>query len=198
MRGYAGGMRMLLPSVVVAAAAVGLVVTLDHAGSEPYYVPWWGVGLAVAAFAGAVAGAALVWRSGDASTAAAATLAAALGAVGLLAILTIGLLLLVAAVPLVVFAARRPGSERAARGGVVAGAGLAVLGVLALQGPLVDCESGRAGEGVFLALGSDEAQSEQTASPDGSSSGSMRGEGYAFEYACSSDGRLVRFELTTS
>jgi hypothetical protein len=69
-----------------------------------------------------------------------------------------------------------------------------VLAVIALAGPLVDCESGQAGENVFLGLQSDSGSSSASISPDGSSSGRMSGDGYSYEYACRG-GELVRFDM---
>jgi hypothetical protein len=183
---------VLLALVLAAAAALGVIV--DHAGEDVYYVPGYAVGIAVAAFAATVGGAVAVWRSRQALVGVAMAIAAALAVGGLLAILSIGLLLLIASVPFAAYAAARCQNENALGGGALLGIGLPVLAVIALSQPLVDCESGRAGENVFLGLESDSGTSSMSSSPDGDTSGSFAGDGYAYEYECR-DGKLVRFEM---
>ena len=187
-------MRWLVPAILAAAAAA-LAVAVDHAGEDVYYVPTYGVAIAAAAFAAAVAGGVVIWRSRAAGLGVAAAAATALFVLGVLAIFSIGLLLLLVAAVVTVAVARRAGERPAAvAGGVLLGAPLPVLAVIALAGPLVDCQTGTSGENVFLGFESSESSGSTTVSPDGSSTGRVAGEGYAYEYACR-DGRLVRFEL---
>jgi hypothetical protein len=185
----------LLVVIVVGGAAAGLAVTLIHAGDEVYGLPWWAVALAVAGFVAVVAGGVLLWRSGAAGRGLLAALAVALGLVGLVAIFSIGVLLLAAAALVaVLLATRLRPTTRTVRAGALVGVGLPLIALTALSDPLVDCESGRSGENVFLGLGSDESSAEGASFPDGRSFGRSEGDGYAYEYECR-EGELVRFDF---
>jgi hypothetical protein len=191
------GARALLVAVLV-AAGVGLAVAIEHAGQDVYYVPAYGVAIAIAAFAAAVVGFVLVWRSSQATLGLAAMLTAALAVTGAIAILSIGVLLLLTAFALSVLVAsharRRRDPGGALAGGAVLGVGLPLLAVIALSPPLVDCESGRAGENLFLGLESSSGSGSGSISADGQSSGRVSGDGYEYEYVCRGE-TLLRFEM---
>ena len=181
-----------------AALVLGFVTTLLHARREEFYIPAYGVGIAAGAFAVAAAGMALSWRSRRFGLATLTMLAVALGVMGFLAILSIGIPLLAASLALFVVAARLPpGSPRAAAsaGGVLLGLGVPPLALIALSPPVVDCKRDSNGENVFLGFESDSGGGSASMSADGrSSSGRAYGDTYEYAYECH-DGRLVRFDF---
>lgn len=181
-----------------AALVLGLVITLLHAREAVFYIPAYGVAIAVGAFVLAAAGLGLSWRSGRAGLATLIMLSVALGVTGFLAILSIGVLLLAASLGLLVVATRLPLREHraaAVAGGVLLGLGVPPLALVALSPPLVDCKRGSSGENVFLGFESDSGGESSAISMDGRSSGGRAsGETYEYVYECR-DGRLVRFEF---
>jgi hypothetical protein len=128
----------------------------------------------------------------------------AIGVLGLLAILSFGVLALLVAGALLAWAGsgRWSGARRgrAAAGAVLAGAPLPVLVVFAIAGPLVDCDVNgvTSGENVFLALGSarggDASSASAASNATGTFSGRAEGPGYDYSYVCR-DGSLVKFDL---
>ncbi|HEV2814854.1 MAG TPA: hypothetical protein VGW10_16480 [Solirubrobacteraceae bacterium] len=184
--------------VFLAALAAGLALTIDHAGEAIYNLPGYAVGIAIAVAAIAVAGAALVWRSRDVWSGVGAAVVAALTVGGLLAILSIGLVLLALAAALgVLLATRAPAGPRrglALAGGALVGVALPLVALTALSGPLVDCAGGSSGENFFMGLESSSGSSSATVDVDGNASGRATGDSYEYEYECRGD-RLVRFDL---
>jgi hypothetical protein len=118
----------------------------------------------------------------------------AIGVVGLLAILSFGVLALVVAAGLLGWACSGRWSGacrgRAAAGAVLAGGALPVLVVVGMAGPLVDCDVNgvTSGENVILGLGSGGGDDVSSASAASSASwtfsGRAEGPGYDYSYVC--------------
>ena len=182
--------------VLLAVALVGgLARVLLHAGQDVYYIPLYGVGIAVAAFLVAAVGAALGWRSGRFGSVVLTMLGVV---VAVAAVISCGILLLFVVLAIGVLVTRaRWGTLDAsaiAAGGLL-GLGVFVLALLALSPPLVDCAEGSAGENVFLGLESNSSARSGSASANGHvNRGSAVGETYAYSYECR-DGELVSFAL---
>lgn len=193
-------MSVLVGLVAALALTASGVTALLHAGQEVYAIPGWGVMLTVALMFIGLAGAALVAWSRQPAYAAGILAGTALGAFGLLAILSIGIFILAVAAGLLGWTLRRPwtGPRRgaAAAGAVLAGVALPVLLVLALSGPVVDCgpQGTSAGENLFMALGNDESEAESSDSPGGPETGRARGETYEYTFTCQ-DGQLTEFDF---
>lgn len=175
--------------------------TIVHSRQEIFYIPAYGVGIAAGAFCLALLGLALSWRSRGFGLALVTMLAVALGVIGVLTILSIGVVLLAISLALGSVAATRltvDGSGRAAAaGGALLGLGVPVLAVVAMSGPLVECELGgaRVQGNLFLGFESGSGGGEGAGSPDGrTSSGSTHGETYEYTYRCQ-DGKLVDFDF---
>ena len=190
-------------AIVLVAALAGAVASLvafaEHSGDDVYGIPGWGLGLATGLTVLVAAGCLLAWWSRDAAFSALIATSAAFGVFGILSLLSVGVLALGIAVGLAVWAGMARSGERrasAAVGGALVGGPLPLLVVLALSNPVVDCQRGAttSGENFFMGLTSDSAESSVTDAPDGSSSGSARGDSYRYSYECR-DGRLVRFDL---
>ncbi len=184
-----------------AGLAFAFATTVVHAREEVFYIPAYGVGIAAGAFCVAVIGLVLSWRSRRVGLAVLTMLAVALGVIGVLAILSIGILLLAVSLALGAVVATRlaaDGSGRAAAaGGVLLGLGAPVLAVIAMSGPLVECELGgaRAGQNLFLGFESGSSGGGAAISPDGrTASGRSHGETYDYTYRCQ-DGKLVDFDF---
>ena len=181
-----------------AAIATGLVVTVVHAGDEVYAIPGYGVAIAAGAAVLAMTGIALAWRSRRGR---AVTLAALASALAVLALLSFPpLLVLVAAIAALAVrsASHQTGGQapQAIAGGAMLGIGLHVVALIALSPPLVDCESGKAGENVFLGLGSDHGTGSASSRGDGTTRGALTGDDYELAYTCRGD-ELVEFDLDT-
>ena len=188
--------KVFVLGLVAVAAACGAVL-LAHSSDEIYAVPGWAVTTTIVLVVVAVAGGALIVRSRAAHFGAIVATAVALGAFGVLAILSIGIVALALAAAMFAWAFRAPSRPPLAiAGGALLGVALPVLVVFAMAGTVVDCsENGaRAGENVFLGLESSEGNGEATSSPDGRETGSASGETYEYTWACDGD-RLVEFEL---
>jgi hypothetical protein len=195
--------------VVVAAAVLGAVgaaiLVASHADETVYAIPGWGVTIAVGLAAVSLAGCAVIAWSRNAGVGALMLGAAATGAFGLLAIASVGLLILLAATGLLVFAIRAaatdPQGGRALAGGALAGLPLALLAVMALSGPVVECaENGAgAGENIFMTMASvggdgvSTGESTSSAAVD-TSGGEASGASYEYSYKCAG-GKLVDFDL---
>lgn len=183
-------------TLLATALVVGLALTLLHAGQDVYYIPGYGVGIALAAFVLASVGAGLGWRSGRPGIVALTLLAVALGVIGFLSILSIGILLLAVSLALFVVAARLPrGRHHAAAtgAGVLLGLGVPVLALISLSPPLVDCEASSSGENIFLGLESNSASG--SVSADGRTDrGRAEGGTYRYSYTCR-NGKLVQFDF---
>lgn len=181
---------VLLGSAVV----VGVVLTLAHARQDVYYIPLYGVGIALGAFVVAAAGIVLGWRSGRFGRVALTMLGVA---VGLLGVVSLPILLPALVLVLALLAAATRGSaEAAATGaGVLVGLGACVLALVALSPPLVDCADGSAGENVFMGIASNSASGSGSDSADGRTHrGRAQGDTYAYTYTCR-DGKLAQFSI---
>ena len=186
-------------TLLAAGLVLGLAITILHARQEVFYIPTYGIGIAAGAFVLAAMGLALSWRSRRFGLAALTMLAVALGVMGVLAIFSIGLLLLAVSLALFfVLAAKLPGGANrapATAGGVLLGLGVPVLALISLSQPLVDCQSGSSGENIFLGFESDSAAASASLSPDGrTETGRAQGETYEYAYRCR-DGKLAQFDL---
>lgn len=182
-----------------AGVTLALAVTLGHARQEVFYIPAYGVVIAAGAFVLAAIGLALSWRSRRYGVVTLTMLAVALGMLGVLAIFSIGVLLLAGSLVLFfVVAAKLPGGPnrtQAAAGGVLLGLGLPALALMSLSPPLVDCQSGSSGENIFLGFESDSAAASASLSADGrTETGRAQGDTYEYAYRCR-DGKLARFDL---
>lgn len=188
--------RLELAAYVLLGAALagGLVLTLVHAHDEVYAIPGYGVAIAVAGAVAALAGIALGQRAHRGRVVA---LAAVAGALAVLAALSFApLLVLVAVIAAVAVRSARgvANAAQAVAGGALLGIGLHVVTLIALSPALVDCESGSAGENVFLGLGSDSSTGSGSARGDGTTSGRLQGDDYLLTYTCRGDD-LTDFEL---
>jgi hypothetical protein len=197
----------LLMALALGSATYFGVLTIDRASEEVYGIPGWGVALTAVLLALVVVGCGLIAWSRQPAFSAVVLAGVAFGVLGLFAILSFGVLALLVAGALLVWAGSGRWSSarrgRAAAGAVLAGASLPVLVVIGMAGPLVDCDVNgvTSGENVFLGLGSggggdvgDAASASATSYGSGAFSGRARGAGYAFSYACR-DGELVKFDL---
>ena len=194
----------LLMALVLGSATYFGVVTIDRASDAVYGIPGWGVALTALLLSLVAIGCGLLAWSRQPAFGAVVLAGVAIGVLGLLAILSFGVLALLVAGALLAWAGsgRWSGARRgrAAAGAVLAGAPLPVLVVFAMAGPLVDCDVNgvTSGENVFLALGSargGEASSASAASnATGTFSGRAEGPGYDYSYVCR-DGSLVKFDL---
>jgi hypothetical protein len=194
-------MSFLVAAAAAAAVALCGGTVLAHAGQDVYAIPDWGRTLTMVLLALGVAGAAVVAWARQAQHSAAVLVIAALGVFGLLAIFSVGIVVLAVAAGLLALTLGRdwtgPRRGAAAAGAVLAGGVLPLLLLLALSDPVVDCgpEGTRAGENLFMALGGDETASAAMDSPDGGiETGGSRGENYEYDFTCR-DGRLVEFDL---
>ena len=181
--------------LLAAATAAGLVLTVVHASDEVYAIPGYGVAIAAGAAVMAAAGIALGWRAKRGS---AVALAATAGALAVLALLSFPpLLVLVAALAALAVRTARGASANATAataGGALLGVGLHVVALIALSPPLVDCESGQAGENVFIGLGSNSTAVTGSSRGDGATRGRLEGDDYLLTYTCRGD-ELADFEL---
>ena len=184
--------------LLAAACVAGLTRTLLHAGQDVYYIPRYGVGIALAAFLVAVTGIGLGWRSGRPGSVALTMLGVV---VAVAAAVSFGILLLLVVLALWVLVSRASRERReasATAAGVLVGLGMFVLALIALSPPLVDCAKGSAGENAFLGHGSNAAAG-SSFSGSGSANGRTnrgraQGETYVYSYTCR-DGKLVQFAL---
>jgi hypothetical protein len=194
----------LLVVLVLGSAIYFGVVTIDRASEAVYGIPGWGAALTALLLCLVVLGCGLIAWARQPAFGAVVLAGVAAGVLGLLTILSFGLLALSVAGALIVWAGsgRWSGARRgrAAAGAVLAGAPLPVLVVFAMAGPLVDCDVNgvTSGENVFLALGSARGGDAFSASADsdasGTFSGRAEGPGYHYSYVCR-DGSLVKFDL---
>ena len=194
----------LIMALVLGSATYFGVVTIDRASDAVYGIPGWGVALTALLLSLVVIGCGLIAWSRQPAFGAVALAGVAFGVLGLLAILSFGVLALLVAGGLLASAGsgRWSGARRgrAAAGAVLAGAPLPVLVVFALAGPLVDCDVNGAtsGENVFLTLGSargaDASSGRAASGASGTFSGRAEGPGYDYSYVCR-DGSLVKFDL---
>jgi hypothetical protein len=183
-------------AAIAACAAVGL----SHAADEVYAIPSWGVTLTVVLGVVGLGGVALIAWSRNPIPAAATIASAALGVLGVLAFATVGLVLLVPLIAFLPIALSDRWSEHrraaAIAGAVVAGGVIPVLALIAVSGPVVDCDEHgtSSGENVFMAIGNSTSEGGSSSSPDGTGSGSARGDNYEYSFTC--DGaRLVDFDF---
>jgi hypothetical protein len=180
------------------ALVLGLVTTLLHARQEVFYIPAYGVGIAVGAFVLAAMGLGLSWRSSRFGLATFTMLAVVLGVVGVLAILSIGILLLAVSLALFLVLGKLPrGAHRtaAAAGGVLLGLGVPPIALMSFLPPLVDCRDGSSGENMFLGFESNSGGGSSSVSADGRrASGRAHGDTFEYAYECR-DGKLVRFDF---
>lgn len=197
--------RRFIGQAGLALLGAGLIfafaTTVVHARQEVFYVPAYGVGIAAGALCVAVIGLGLSWRSHRFGLALLTMLAVSLGVMGVLAILSIGIVLLAISVMLGLVVATQltgdGGGTAGAAGGALLGLAVPVLAVVAMSGPLVECELGgaRAGESLFLGFESGSSGGEGAMSPDGrTSSGRTHGDTYEYMYRCQ-DGKLVYFDF---
>jgi hypothetical protein len=190
----------LLMALAPGSATYFGVLTIDRASEEVYGIPGWGVALTAVLLSLVVVGCGLIAWSRQLAFSA----VVAFGVLGLLAILSFGVLALLVAAALLGWARSDSWSSarrgRAAAGAVLAGAPLPVLVVVAMAGPLVDCDVNgvTSGENVFLALGSarggDVSSASAASDASGTFSGRAEGPGYEYSYVCR-DGSLVKFDL---
>jgi MFS family permease len=177
------------------ALVVGLVQALVHARQDVYYIPLYGVGMAVGAFVVAVAGIGLGWRTGRFGRVALTMLAVVVALVGVVSFGVLLLALVLACLVLVVRASRARQDAAATGAGVLLGLGVSVLALVALSPPLVDCADGSAGENVFMGLGSNSASGSASGGADGQTNrGRAQGDTYVYSYTCRS-GKLVQFAI---
>jgi hypothetical protein len=190
--------RTALLVTVVLVAALGLgAVTLGRASDDVYGIPGWGVAATLVLVALAVAGCALIARARQPAFSAAILVGTALAVLGMLAILSFGLLALVVAALVLAWAGtRQHRSGRAAAGAMLAGAALPVLFVFVLSGPLVDCDPDgvTSGENLFMAGTSGSGASTGWGDEEETFTGTQRGDDYDYSYTCRG-GELVSFEL---
>jgi hypothetical protein len=196
------GALVALP--VIGGALVATAVVLDHAGQDVYGIPGWGVGVTIALSSLVLLGAGAILWSRQPALSAVVLVGAALGAFGVVAMLSIGPFALIPAGGLLWWASAHrwtgPHRTRATVGAALAGAPLPVLVVFAMAGPLVECAANgsSSGENVFMALGSSGGSGTSVAtsssSLDATAGGHASGDGYEYSYECR-DGRLVRFAL---
>jgi hypothetical protein len=169
-----------------------------------YGIPGWGVTMTLVLMSLVLVGSVLIAWSRQPAFTAVVLAGVALGVLGLLAILSFGVVALLVAGGLLGWAcsSRWSGarSGRAAAGAVLAGAPLPILAVFAMAGPLVDCDIDgvTSGENVFLGRGSADGNGVSSASAagvaNGAFSGHAEGPGYDYSYVCRG-GRLVKFDL---
>ncbi len=195
-----------MAGVLVFTAAVGAAIAcavrvVGHAADDVYGIPGWGVALTLGLVALSFAGDALVAWSQEPAAGAVALVAGALGGLGLLTFLPLGLLGLAAAALLAVRTlGRRGAGARTVAGGLLAGAPLPLLAILALGGPVVRChpDGSSAGESFFMGVASGRGVGASSgasgAAAPGTETGHAESDGYAYSYTCR-DGRLVRFRL---
>lgn len=189
---------------VLAGALYSSLIVFDHAGEDVYGIPARGVAATIVLLVLTLLGAGVILWSRQAGLSAVVLAAAALGAFGVLAIFSVGLLALLASCALLAWATAHRWSGRrrsqATVGAVLAGAPLPLLVLFAAAGPLVKCEANgsSAGENAFTASrstgGSSVSSGSATSAPDGTGSGHVKGAGYEYSYECR-DGRLVRFDI---
>jgi hypothetical protein len=194
----------LLMALAPGSATYFGVLTIDRASEEVYGIPGWGVALTAVLLSLVVVGCGLIAWSRQLAFSAVVLAGVAFGVLGLLAILSFGVLALLVAAALLGWARSDSWSSarrgRAAAGAVLAGAPLPVLVVVAMAGPLVDCDVNgvTSGENVFLALGSarggDVSSASAASDASGTFSGRAEGPGYEYSYVCR-DGSLVKFDL---
>ncbi len=205
MSGPPSRARQFVGQTALALLGAGLILalaaTIVHARQEVFYIPAYGVGIAAGAFCVAVIGLGLSWRSRRFGLAVLTMLAVALGVIGVLSILSIGIVLLAISFGLGLVVATRLAADRdgraAAAGGILLGVGGPVLAVIAMSGPVVECKRGavREGQNIFLGLESSSGGGGASMSPDGrTTSGRSRGETYEYTYRCQ-DGELADFEF---
>jgi hypothetical protein len=203
-RGGAAIARAALPVVPILGSATYLsLLTVDRASKEVYGIPSWGVVVTLVLLGLTVVGCGLIAWSRQPAFSAVVLAGVALAALGLLAILSFGVLALLVAGGVLAWAGSRRwrGARRgrAAVGALLAGAPLGLLVSLAIAGPLVDCDTDgvTSVENVFLGMRSAAGTSTSSASasgdPNGTFSGRVKG-GYEYSYVCRG-GRLVRFDL---
>jgi hypothetical protein len=187
--GIAGA--VLLMALVLGSAIYFGVLTIDRASEEVYGIPGWGVALTAVLLSLVVVGCGLIAWSRRPAFGAVVLAGVALGVLGLLAILSFGVLALLVAGGLLGWARSGRWSSarrgRAAAGAVLAGGALPVLVVVAMAGPLVDCDVNdvTTGENVFLGLGTGGGGDASSASAAGDTSGrfSGRAEGAGYDYS---------------
>jgi hypothetical protein len=194
----------LLIALVLGSATYFGVATIDRASEAVYGIPGWGAALTALLLSLVVLGCGLIVWSRQPVFSAVMLAGVAASVLGLLAILSFGVLALIVAGGLLTWAGsgRWSGARRgrAAAGAVLAGTPLPVLVVFAMAGPLVDCDVNgvTSGENVFWALGSarggDAASAIAASDASGAFSGRAEGPGYDYSYVCR-DGTLVEFDL---
>jgi hypothetical protein len=165
-------------SIVVVGSAMGVVpsgwlaaVVVQHAGQPVYDLPGYAVAIGLVGAVAALAGWVLVAWRGD-GVGLGAVLTAVLALAGVLALMSIGILLLAAAGVLTMLliraAARRPVpvSVRSALGAaVLVGLGLPALALVAADGPVVEClDNGVSGSSSFFRQSSTSSGATSTSS----------------------------------
>jgi hypothetical protein len=193
---------LVVPVLVIATWLSALTVT--RAAEDAYGIPGWGVAAVAILLTLTIVGCGLIAWSRQPALSAVVLAAAALGALGILAIFSFGLLALLVAGGLLACAGTGRWSSarrgRAVVGGVLAGGPLPLLVSFALAGPLVDCHADGVTSGESVFLGAQSARENITTSasatgdPDGTFSGRVEGAGYDYSYVCRA-GRLVQFDL---
>ena len=185
-------------SVVVGAVVVMAIVSVRHAGQPEYGLPAIAVVVVFAASLLALVGAVVVGWTTQPMLALLCSLATLLVVSGILAILSIGLVLLIGAAPVVIAAVRRAqrtSSPGAVLGGIAMTLGLTVGLVVALQQPLVECSKNgvRTSSHTWWGGGGGSSSSGSiVGSADRSISGTVSFGSHGYSYTCR-DGHLTAF-----
>lgn len=180
---------------MVAAAGVVLacwlmVTVVDHARQPVYDLPRWAVGLGVGASALTLVGWGFLLRTGS-------LLGVAVAVIGALVVASIGtvpvfgVLLLVGGIVALAQSRQRAGQKRSVAGGLLVALALPIGGLVATDGPVVECHRNGAStsSSVFRNPTSSSGSGE---SNGGATSGEVRSGGRTYTYRCEGD-RLVDF-----
>ena len=194
IRGPIRALVVSVCSVVVGAVVVMAIVSVRHAGQPEYDLPAIAVVVVFAASLLALVGAVVVGWTTQPMLALLCSLATLLVVGGILAILSIGLVLLIGAVPVVIAAVRR--AQRTSSPGAVLGGIAMTLGlVVALQQPLVECSKNgvRTSSRTWWGGGGGSSSSGSiVGSADRSISGTVSFGSHSYSYTCR-DGHLTAF-----
>lgn len=189
---------LLLGGAVVVVVVIMALKTIAHASQPVYQLPAIAVVTVCAASVLAICGAIGMVLARDPAVALLSALATLLFLVGVLAILSIGILLLIAAVTILVVLIRRarPKADRAAvLSGVILSFGLTPLLIVSLTPPTVECSDSGVRTSSREWWGGSRAGSTSgfgTSGPDNTASGTITVGSHNFSFTCS-DGRLATF-----